>query len=518
MKTLTDQLCINQSDNTEKAIQVSLMSEIYAKASRVIIWLGLEDENSRLCKQWLQALHKLLPTLQSANRVVLGSPEYNRDWRQLIVADTFSSPDTSPIWAAAILQFWSRKWFTRGWIVQEMLLARDLICLTSDIEFTLQDLDDMFTVPGGDPTKTPNMPQEYISYRILMTLKTDPFTETPQPLLFLRIMAAVAQEFVTQELGDRLYGFIGMLKGLDFVPDYTTPVRENFTRFAATIARQYASLDFLSLWSANLDEMLKDSPSELLGLPSWVPSFSWLPLTAPWRLAVGGVRSWRSVIRWNAAAGRNHVHDADNDAASTKRLCVRGRVVDYIQHISSARFAKMWDTDEAYHNTLVEQIKADLPGLGHWTRVDMIRFLNIVSCNGNEPHDSAEQLLGLAPPPGPALAPELAPEQQRALHRYAESLGCCLSMGRGRRFMVTEVGRLGLAPYIGSVARDGEKRGSAIVVLHGCIVPMVLQRVDGGGEDEMGEWKIVGDCYVEGLMFGEGVTWDEGDAEEFVLV
>ncbi|KAL6711855.1 hypothetical protein ACN47E_002898 [Coniothyrium glycines] len=506
-----DQLCINQSDNTERSAQVGLMSQIYTKASRVLVWLGPADEHSRTCKQWLAALAELLPTLQSAHRVVRESPEYHRDWRQVIVRDTFASPATAPVWAAALIKFWARPWFTRGWIVQEFLLAREVVCLAGDVEFSLQDLDDMFTVPGeSDARATLEATNESLGYRVLMTLKTDPFTDTPQPQLFLRIMAAVASEFVTQELGDRLFGFLGMIPGLDFVPDYSKPLGGEFTRFAATLARQYGSIDFLSMWSANLDEMLKDTPPELLGLPSWTPSFSWLPLTAPWRLAVGGVRSWRTVVHWNAAAGRKHMHDQAEDAATTKRLHVRGRIVDYIDKISSARIARYWDTDEAYYTSLVEQIKADLPAFEHWTHVDLIQFLNVVSCNGDPPRESAEQLLG--------LAPGVFPEQARHLHKYEESLGCCLSMGRGRRFVTTETGRKGLTPFIGSLAKNEERKGSAIVVLHGCIVPMVLQRIDDGGKDKVGEWKVVGDAYIDGLMFGEGVTWAEEDAMEFVLV
>jgi hypothetical protein len=35
-----DAICINQEDNDEKGQQVQSMAKIYAKASRVIVWLG----------------------------------------------------------------------------------------------------------------------------------------------------------------------------------------------------------------------------------------------------------------------------------------------------------------------------------------------------------------------------------------------------------------------------------------------------------------------------------------------
>jgi hypothetical protein len=38
-----DAICINQEDEEEKAIQIRMMSAIYAEASMVIVWLGVLD-------------------------------------------------------------------------------------------------------------------------------------------------------------------------------------------------------------------------------------------------------------------------------------------------------------------------------------------------------------------------------------------------------------------------------------------------------------------------------------------
>src|SRR3569833_1051677 len=42
-----DSICINQHDNQEKAVQVSMMSRIYRQAQAVYIWLGKHDEFTR---------------------------------------------------------------------------------------------------------------------------------------------------------------------------------------------------------------------------------------------------------------------------------------------------------------------------------------------------------------------------------------------------------------------------------------------------------------------------------------
>jgi hypothetical protein len=41
-----DAICIDQSNKTERSHQIPLMAEIYAKASRVVVWLGEEKDNS----------------------------------------------------------------------------------------------------------------------------------------------------------------------------------------------------------------------------------------------------------------------------------------------------------------------------------------------------------------------------------------------------------------------------------------------------------------------------------------
>ena len=42
-----DAICINQKDNKEKSSQVNQMRHVYAKASRVLVWLGPGDEIGR---------------------------------------------------------------------------------------------------------------------------------------------------------------------------------------------------------------------------------------------------------------------------------------------------------------------------------------------------------------------------------------------------------------------------------------------------------------------------------------
>jgi hypothetical protein len=281
------------------------------------------------------AIEELIPTLELSERITRSSPSYDADARDLFLYKTFSDPVTNPIFAPAIQRFWNRPYFRRGWIVQEFLLAKDIICLAGPEAFTRQDLVDLFSMPDTNLEAREGM----ISYRVLIFLHLYMFTDAA-PSRFLRLMNAVAAESQTRVVVDWLFGCLGLMEGLDFMPDYSVSVEQNFTRFAVTIARDYGSLDLLSLWSANLDPLVLKTPTELLDFPSWVPSWTPTPLITPWRLVTGGVRLYRSDILWNAAAGRKHIYDQLEDAVTSRRLHVRGKVVDQVENNGSTRFMR----------------------------------------------------------------------------------------------------------------------------------------------------------------------------------
>lgn len=84
-----DAVCIDQSNNIEKEHQIPMMGEIYARASRVIVWLGEEQADST----------KALEAIRLAAESALYAP------------NTAHQPPEEAI--SALLK---RPWFQRIWV------------------------------------------------------------------------------------------------------------------------------------------------------------------------------------------------------------------------------------------------------------------------------------------------------------------------------------------------------------------------------------------------------------------
>ncbi|KAI1748115.1 heterokaryon incompatibility protein-domain-containing protein [Xylaria castorea] len=145
-----DAICINQRDPQERSGQVQMMGRIYRSAALVTVWLGTlpaslvkdldifigalasqsddtgEQEPPPLTQQW--AMHKFiamspdtgLPDMSSENLSIVAS-----------AVDVF-------FWPAAYL--FSRRWFSRLWVIQEMCLAREIVFFLGDREISPKQL------------------------------------------------------------------------------------------------------------------------------------------------------------------------------------------------------------------------------------------------------------------------------------------------------------------------------------------------------------------------------------------
>ena len=95
-----DAISINQDDHAEKAVQVNMMGDIFASATRTIVWLGGKSADSDVA----------MDSIGSLQQETLDQPCDDKITDQ-------------KIWRA-IKNLMQREWWTRIWVVQEALRSR----------------------------------------------------------------------------------------------------------------------------------------------------------------------------------------------------------------------------------------------------------------------------------------------------------------------------------------------------------------------------------------------------------
>jgi hypothetical protein len=192
-----DQICINQSNVFERNHQVAIMSEIYKRATFVLIWSQT---------LYLALSHRLLD---------LAIRPYHEQ-----VEEILKDP-----------------YFTRLWVIQEVLLAKDVKILTSVGTTRLSGLqkwlfDTMEYVRADQKLR---LVTEYASaYQLLMISHDLPLTLHACIKLFHRSEC--------QDPRDRVYGLMGLVfEGQRLEIDYSKSTHEVFSDVLVAFCSTYAS-------------------------------------------------------------------------------------------------------------------------------------------------------------------------------------------------------------------------------------------------------------------------------------
>lgn len=138
-----DQLCINQADNAEKGRLVSQMGKIYAKARRVLAWLGPSTVELEMFLSFMKHLEEVAPpaylhlvdhdypTLEAIRASVAASspeskpvPSHLLEDRDMLREMLIRMGDEIPL--RGFVDICSRQFFGRMWIVQEACLPGSL--------------------------------------------------------------------------------------------------------------------------------------------------------------------------------------------------------------------------------------------------------------------------------------------------------------------------------------------------------------------------------------------------------
>ncbi|KAL2062121.1 hypothetical protein VTL71DRAFT_6387 [Oculimacula yallundae] len=511
-----DAICINQKDIPERNSQTANMRAIYQQAKSVAVFLGPESNRSAGAMKFARDLNRC------------GS----RDEVRRLIKDPERKESIE-----GLVSLFRRQYWWRIWVIQEVSSARKATVYCGDDETSWTDFDRVCDILKDANDALQSLFYKQPSYIRTLTaggprgLQLSRFspTKTAPPLLELLLSHKSKK---STDPKDKVYALIGVSDSVNTFGtiDYSQSMREVYTHTAQHIITTSRRLDVICVKQHDLNRY---------NLPSWVPDWTRLPSNAS--ATVVGLHHHLPAF---TASGTTL---AKFQFLSNGVLKVAGLIIDTISIIGMAFkqrprrapsevvpvlqvFHDWWNIFVSTHsNSLVSQgTFGRTISCGNWDHDDLQIYASkldaIFALSDGLLSDS--DVLRLDPPSrsntGTFLASSSSTtpsvsgvedeedlsgngdEEERL--QLSAILSAGLTMNRRRMFVLGDGGNVGLGPA-------GADVGDVVVILLGCRYPVILRRK---GED----YVLVGEAYIDGLMYGEGmVRLDEGMAEleDFVM-
>jgi len=512
-----DAICINQSNDDEKSHQIPLMRQIYRKALWVPSWIGeasctLDKETSRpITDLGMEFLHNFAIELQGSK----DSGQNPRDgtlyqevvrerkafWHRDVAA---FSPSVRGLW-----EILHRPWWKRLWAVQEVSLARSVVLLCGSKSVTFDKVE---MVIDGLVRKHPGKSDDeyefcanfvcsafsHFSMRIFVKrtqLQSDCTPGNGGPGQKALMILDKTRNLFATDPRDKIYGIQGFFgdpqsdpENIFSAPDYSKTAADVYADVARTIIIKTKTLDVLSTCYG----FVQTVPD----LPSWAPSWNHTPL------------EYFSVAGFKAANDSYVVYEASGDKQTLK---LKGKRVDVVKHVPDiqktgeynhlecTRLWRQW-TDFAFSLQSYPTGESITDVLLHTLCWDNnTSFERLAPGEYQENFDAWLNILQSSNPLE-AVAKDLFEDEMAYSYTHRAEF-----LMWGRFLSTTANSHLALVPM--SASTDDQ-----IVILSGGKLPFVL-RATGS------TFKIIGPCYVHGIMDGEGFPKEEAaeDLEWFTL-
>ncbi|KAF5975672.1 heterokaryon incompatibility protein 6, OR allele [Fusarium bulbicola] len=542
-----DALCINQADNDEKSKQIRLMHEIYSQAQQVLIYLGKSDDSVHgaiASMRWLDWKFMPLYARQFLLSSNIGMASFFVDkWTNMnpITREDFS-------WDP-IISLLRRPWFRRTWVIQEAVIPQhaQVICGDQTISWTtfLRVADaikhyqsSVKTIPGYHSlydtipsldlmrsARSNRHPRINILgqrwYRPLLTGR--PIEgQKGSSLLDLILMS---RRYKCTYPHDKIFGMLGVTgEGTSselLRPDYNISPVDAYRNFVLWEIQNNRSLRVLGTSSRTTNRYRS---------PSWVPNFHKLDpiesLTGPLFSSSG----------MDASVGLPMEVRESHDGTT---LYIKGSVVDTIHTVGKNSFEDKSTRLSQYHQederiSVYDQLQVNRGMVEEARDIWLEATKGLARDLGPAPEShifTTKMKDGMTLPLGPvspgwdsflrvlfgdisvggkysmfikeistsflrlALAEDLLPKQYfKGEEAFAiKALGFFTTIARSRRFARTDMGLVGYVPM-------RARRGDLVVILYGSKVPFVVR------EKGHGKYSLVGECYMDGIMRGEGIS------------
>jgi heterokaryon incompatibility protein (HET) len=497
-----DGICINQSSNDEKNHQVQLMSQIYSYAEHTLVWLGEDPENqARMSFQAVENASTFLLHIASRHKVQSCN----------LVEPRISTADRTILRLILIelLPIFNLPWFQRLWVVQEVVLAQRTTVFWgsesitfSNLVDTVQELDNLlglFTLKAEEAVSS-NTLINYTGVGFLrQTYRKDSHSPFDERFHILELMHRTSK-LQCRNPRDRINALLGLTWTQGLRANYSLDVPEVYMDLANWYLRAFKDLRLLSY--------AQGVTNTLNTLPTWAPSPDFGHLgqsltNAPHFQASGLLDPSNSKCSW-AVIDRTvlqvQAFFVDSISKIVPKPLVRGPTIDDID-ISS-------DSASDYRAALLDCLRIAGIGGENEKSVRSEKFYKAMAFElENTMHRSSAEFYAafqsffLA-----AIQKYSYPETPLVFHEEDLAGPCILARWAfHRRFCVTANDRFAWVPKL---AQPGDK----ICIVNGAKIPFVAR------ESTKGYIKLVGECWIQGLMKGEALCMTEFSWEHVMLV
>lgn len=460
-----DAICINQGDKLELNNQLLLMRRIYQQAQTVYIDLGEVDP------AWYQGFD-LLHKLCFVHEWVKNSPE--QDF--FLVSRKYGIPALDhPAWEEYYWLF-TTPWFTRTWIVQEAAWAKGSEIMFGLFTFRWDTLVDSWNFLVQFGLLQPSFGDMRVSKGLLGLRDILRVRDTCRGGFsnMLEVMR-LTREFKTTDVRDKCFAVFSLLKdgpvGRGFTPDYTLPVEKVYQQFATYLVRIGEGAMMLSY--AGLQRR-----REIVRIPSWVPDWT---LQSP-AIAPKALLTIRNQPYEAADSAKSHIFLAQPLSHSETSIIVQGAIVDNIMILSEAYSSEESPTSfqddlQAWHQTTSATYSRALEKqqLSYTNPADAFArtllvddtYSGVNACQTttpiSDPVSTHARAFSSESPRSPVWLGSRTRRDEVSTFRLQ-----LMAAGSGRRFAVTQKGRMGLVPWCTKV-------GDGVCVILGSSVLFVIR-------------------------------------------
>jgi hypothetical protein len=378
-----DTMSINQNDLQERGAQVASMDRIYRFASRTDVWIGKSNNLSRTVTEMItrmsdpRTLSRAREHRERANGEILNF----RDHSALI--ETGLSSWKEEEWAAFI-EFFRRRWFTRVWMLQEVILgtqpailwAGDTLLLELvescveflrfsglDLSLTKFEMESAQNHPGtligaeSYVVKCIRVRQPDIQSSTANAVKSEECWKPPLEYAahILYVILVTTLMFNSTDPRDKIYAILGIInryselgswKKLPITPNYiNSSIASVFTQATSTIILSSECLDILTRAEYH-------SIGQTHDLPSWVPDF-----TSHGRNSVETILLYRQVELFNPS--RCEYYDTNSVLVDGNSLHLKGLKIGNIVSITRGEDLELLTAfEEIYPFTMQNRVEA----------------------------------------------------------------------------------------------------------------------------------------------------------------